>query len=155
VGQLGVSGGIAVLGSDLSQVQRGAHDSVHLLSPGAWRGPPEPARVCRDTDHGAAGHEVAHRVSPPRVVVVLVHEVLPGDELEDEDARADERCDDSPAAHEEVAGVVADHVVQRQPEPPCSEAPGHRDTFEEHQEEQTHSTRGVLVKQLEHVDTAL
>ena len=38
---------------------------------------------------------------------------------------------------------------------PCSEAPGHRDTFEEHQEEQTHSTRGVLVKQLEHVDTAL
>ena len=41
------------------------------LSPGAWRGPPEPARVCRDTDHGAAGHEVAHRVRPPRVVVVL------------------------------------------------------------------------------------
>ena len=41
------------------------------LSPGAWRGPPEPARVCRDTDHRAAGHEVAHRVSPPRVVVVL------------------------------------------------------------------------------------
>ena len=106
----------------------------------------------------------------------LVHEVLPGDELEDEDSRADERGDDSPAAHEEVAGVVADHVVQRQPEPPaqtqqpcfnriiryqvyvvspCSEAPGHRDTFEEHQEEQTHSTCGVLVKQLEHVDTAL
>ena len=41
------------------------------LSPGAWRGPPEPARVCRDTDHRAAGHEVAHRVRPPRVVVVL------------------------------------------------------------------------------------
>ena len=47
-----------------------------------------------------------------------------------------------------------DQIIQYRVSP-CSEAPGHRDTFEEHQEEQTHSTRGVLVKQLEHVDTAL
>ena len=41
------------------------------LSPGAWCGPPEPARVSWDTYHRAASHEVAHRVRPPGVVVVL------------------------------------------------------------------------------------
>ena len=55
---------------DIAKKNIYAKGSDHL-SPGAWRGPPEPARVCRDTDHRAAGHEVAHRVRPPRVVVVL------------------------------------------------------------------------------------
>ena len=55
---------------DIAKKNIYAKGSDHL-SPGAWRGPPEPARVCWDTYHGAARHEVAHRVSPPWVVVVL------------------------------------------------------------------------------------
>ena len=39
--------------------------------------------------------------------------------------------------------------------PPRPEAPGHSDTLEKHEEQQTHSTRGVLIKQLEHVDSSL
>ena len=39
--------------------------------------------------------------------------------------------------------------------PPRTEAPGHSDTLEKHEEQQTHSTRGVLIKQLEHVDSSL
>ena len=39
--------------------------------------------------------------------------------------------------------------------PPRTEAPGHGDTLEKHEEQQTHSTRGVLIKQLEHVDSSL
>ena len=88
------------------------------LSPSSRSGEPEPGRVGRDADHGAARHEVAHSVRPPGIVIVLVHQVLPGDELEEEDAGADEGRDDGPAADEEVAGVVADHVIQSQSEPP-------------------------------------
>ena len=51
------------------------------LSPSSRRGDPEPDGVGRDAEHGAAGHEVTNSVSPPGVVVVLVDEVLPGDEL--------------------------------------------------------------------------
>ena len=70
-------------------------------------------------------------------MVVLVDEVLPGDELrepgwcesywldwahlEEEDASADSRSDEGPAAHKEVAGVVANHVVEGQSEPPGAE----------------------------------
>ena len=52
------------------------------LSPSSRRGDPEPDGVGRDAEHGAAGHEVANSVSPPWVVVVLVHQVLPGDQLQ-------------------------------------------------------------------------
>ena len=38
--------------------------------------------------------------------------------LEEEDASADSRSDNGPAAHKEVAGVVANHVVEGQSEPP-------------------------------------
>ena len=51
------------------------------LSPSARSGEPEPGGVCGDAGHGGGGHEVAHGVRPPGVVVVLVDEVLPGDEL--------------------------------------------------------------------------
>ena len=68
-------------------------------------------------------------MSPPGVVVVLVHQVLPGhqlqstlllltledaiaSDLEEEDASADSRSDDGPTTDEEVAGVVSNHVVQ-------------------------------------------
>jgi hypothetical protein len=40
------------------------------------------------------------------------------DDLEEEDTGADGGCDDRPAGHEEVAGVVADHVLQGLTEPP-------------------------------------
>jgi hypothetical protein len=49
---------------------------------GAWRGEPEPGGVGGDTDHGAAGHEVADGVGPPGVVVPLVHQVLPCHQLQ-------------------------------------------------------------------------
>ena len=88
------------------------------LSPSSRRGDPEPDGVDRDAEHGAAGHEVSDSVGPPGVVVVLVDQVLPGDQLEEEDASADGRGDDGPAAHKEVAGVVANHVVEGQSEPP-------------------------------------
>ena len=52
------------------------------LSPSSRRGDPEPDGVGRDAEHGAAGHEVANSVSPPWVVVVLVDQVLPGDQLQ-------------------------------------------------------------------------
>ena len=55
--------------------------------------------------------------SVPGVVVVLVDQVLPGDQLEHEHPGADERGDDGPAADEEVARVVSNHVVQGQAEP--------------------------------------
>ena len=87
------------------------------LSPSARGGEPEPGGVCGDAGHGGGGHEVAHGVRPPGVVVVLVHQVLPGHQLEEEHAGADERRDHRPARHKEVAGVVADHVVERQAEP--------------------------------------
>ena len=52
------------------------------LSPSSRRGDPEPDGVDRDAEHGAGGHEVANSVSPPGVVVLLVDQVLPGDELQ-------------------------------------------------------------------------
>ena len=55
-------------------------------------------------------------MSPPGVVVVLVDQVLPGHQLEEEDAGADEGRDYSPAADEEVARIVANHVVESQAE---------------------------------------
>jgi len=125
---------LTVSGSDLGQVQGWADNGIHFLSPSSRRGDPQPDGVGRDTNHGAAGHEVSNSVSPPGVVVVLVDEVLPGDELEEEDASADSRSDEGPAAHKEVAGVVANHVVEGQSEPPGSESPGHSDALEEHQE---------------------
>lgn len=155
MGQLGVLGCLAVLGPNLSQVQSRTHDGVHFLSPGSRGGEPEPGGVDGDTGHRGGGHEVAHEVSPPGVVVVLVHKVLPGHQLEEEHARADQRRDHRPAGHEEVARVVANHVVQSQTETPRSEAPGHSNTLEKHEEQQTHSTCGVLIKQLEHVDSSL
>ena len=39
-------------------------------------------------------------------------------DLEEEDASTDGGGDNGPAGDEEVAGVVADHVVHRQAEPP-------------------------------------
>ena len=48
----------------------------------------------------------------------LVHQVLPGHQLEEEHAGADQRRDHRPAGHEEVARVVANHVVQSQTETP-------------------------------------
>lgn len=88
------------------------------LSPGARGGEPQPGCVDGDAGHGGDGHEVAHGVRPPGVVVVLVHQVLPGHQLEEEHAGADQRRDDGPARHEEVARVVADHVIQGQTEAP-------------------------------------
>ena len=38
-------------------------------------------------------------------------------DLEEEDPAADGRGEDRPAAHEEVARVVTDHVVHGEPEP--------------------------------------
>ena len=94
-------------------------------------------------------------------------------DLEEKDASTDGRGDDGPAGHEEVAGVVANHVVHRYPEPPgknedkqeegdveqggapSSKSPGDCDALEEHEEEETHAAGSVLVKQLEHVDSAL
>ena len=55
---------------------------------------------------------------PPGVVVVLVHQVLPGHQLEEEHAGADQGRDHGPARHKEVARVVADHVIQGQAEAP-------------------------------------
>ena len=107
------------------------------LSPCSGRGDPEPDGVARDAEHGAGRHHVSHGVSPPGVFVVLVDQVLPGQQLqstrlgyksrtplahlEEEDARTDSRSDDRPAAHKEVAGVVANHVVEGQSEPPRAE----------------------------------
>lgn len=155
MGQLGVLSGLAVLGPNLSQIKSRTHDCVHFLSPGAGGGEPQPGGVDGDAGHGGDGHEVAHGVRPPGVVVVLVHQVLPGHQLEEEHAGADQGRDHSPARHKEVARVVADHVIQGQAEAPRTEAPGHGDTLEKHEEQQTHSTRGVLIKQLEHVDSSL
>ena len=141
MGQLGVLGRLAVFGPDLSQIQSRTHDCVHFLkinvvteqlthidaeemirtthlSPGSGSGEPEPGRVDGDAGHGGGGHEVAHGVRPPGVVVLLVHQVLPGHQLEEEHARADEGRDDRPARNEEVARVVADHVIQGQSETP-------------------------------------
>ena len=83
-------------------------------------------------------------------MVVLVHQVLPGHQLkqnspytqeeeeeanlEEENSSADCRSDDSPAANKEVAGIVSNHVVQSQAEPPGPESPGDSDALEEHQE---------------------
>ncbi len=53
---------------------------------GARRGEPEPGGVGRNADHGAAGHEVADGVGPPGVVVPLVHQVLPGHQLQQQHA---------------------------------------------------------------------
>ena len=50
-------------------------------------------------------------MGPPGVVVVLVDQVLPGDQLEEEDPGADEGGDDCPAGNKEVARVVANHVA--------------------------------------------
>ena len=50
-------------------------------------------------------------MGPPGVVVVLVDQVLPGDQLEEEHPGADEGGDDRPAGNKEVAGVVSDHVA--------------------------------------------
>ena len=109
MGQLGVLGCIAVLGSDGSQVQSWADDGVDFLHKkvknnsgfcfkktvfayakmtcyyllrGAGCGEPEPGSVGGDADHGAAGHEVADSVGPPGIVVALVHQVLPGNQLQ-------------------------------------------------------------------------
>jgi hypothetical protein len=40
------------------------------------------------------------------------------DDLEEEDTGAYSGCDDRPAGYEEVAGVVANHVLQGLTEPP-------------------------------------
>ena len=48
---------------------------------------------------------------PPGVVVVLVDQVLPGDQLEEEDPGANQGGYDGPAGHKEVAGVVSNHVA--------------------------------------------
>lgn len=88
------------------------------LSPGSGGGEPEPGRVNGDAGHGGGGHEVAHGMCPPGVVVVLVHQVLPGHQLKEEHAWADERRDHRPASNEEVARVVADHVIEGQSETP-------------------------------------
>ena len=50
-------------------------------------------------------------MGPPGVVVVLVDQVLPGDQLEEEDPGADQGGYDGPAGHKEVAGVVSNHVA--------------------------------------------
>ena len=44
-------------------------------------------------------------------MVVLVDQVFPSSQLEEEDPGTDERGDDRPAANEEVARVVANHVA--------------------------------------------
>ena len=44
-------------------------------------------------------------------MVVLVDQVFPSSQLEEEDPGTDERGDDRPAANEEVAWVVANHVA--------------------------------------------
>ena len=83
-------------------------------------------------------------------MVVLVHQIFPGHQLkqnshysqeeeeeeanlEEENSSADCRSDDSPAANKEVAGIVSNHVVQSQAEPPGPESPGDSDALEEHQ----------------------
>ena len=111
-------------------------------------------------------------MGPPGVVVVLVDQVLPGDQLEEEDPGADEGGDDCPASNKEVAGVVANHVAHCNTESseeilsitfkyfplyllPSSKSPRNSNAFKEHQEEQTHSTSSILVKQLEDVNSSL
>ena len=52
------------------------------LSPCSRRGDPQPDGVARDAEHGAGRHHVAHSVSPPGILVVLVDQVLPGQQLQ-------------------------------------------------------------------------
>jgi len=154
VSQLRQLSSFASLGPDLVQVKCRGNKLLHFLSPGALGGRPEPDGVRGDADHGGAGHDVAKGVRPPWVVVSLVHNVLPCEQLEEKDASTDGGSDDGPAGDEEVARVVANHVVHCYPEPPGSESPGNCDALEEHEEEKAHAARRVLVKQLEHVDSA-
>ena len=78
-------------------------------------------------------------------------------DLEEKDASTDGGSDDGPAGDEEVARVVANHVVHCYPEPPGnnsdkqeqsndykgarpgSESPGNCDALKEHEEKQTHT----------------
>merc|ERR1719210_2478685 len=151
--QFGMLGGLAILWSNRGQVQCGADDGIHFLSPSSLRVEPQPSSVRRNTNHGGSRHEVSKGVGPPGVVVVLVDQVLPGDQLEEEDPGADEGGDACPAGNKEVAGVVANHVAHCNTEPSSSESPRNSNAFKEHQEEQTHSTSSVLIKQLEDINS--
>jgi len=106
-----VLGSITITRSDLGQVQGWADYGIHFLSPSAWSGHPQPDGIAGDAEHGAGCHEVSDSVGPPGVVVVLVHQVLPGHQLEEENASANSRSDNSPASNKEVAGIVANHVT--------------------------------------------
>lgn len=154
MGQLRQSRRFASFRSDLCQVQGWTYNCVHFLSPSAGGGNPQIDGIHRDANHGRACHEVADCMSPPGVFIALVDHVLPCKELEEEDTRTDGRSDDGPAPDEEVAGVVANHVMHCKSEPSCSEAPGYCDALKKHQEKETHATCGVLIEQLEHVDPA-
>jgi len=154
VGQLGVLGCLASRWSDLLQVESWRHDLVDFLLSGALSVHPEPDCVDGNTDHRRARHDVAERMSPPWIMVALVDDVLPSEQLEEEDAGTDERGDDRPASDEEVTWVVADHVVHRESEPPGPKAPRNGNALKEHEEEKTHTACCVFIKQLEHVDAA-
>jgi len=152
--QFGMLGGLAILWSNRGQVQCGADDGIHFLSPSSLRVEPQPSSICRNANHGRSRHEVSKGVGPPGVVVVLVDQVLPGDQLEEEDPGADEGGDDCPASDEEVARVVANHVAHCNTESSCSKSPRYSNAFKEHQEEQTHSTSSILIKQLEDINSS-
>jgi hypothetical protein len=52
--------------------------------------------------------------------IICCHNFVIGYDLEEEDSGADSGCDDGPAGHEEIAGVVANHVLQRLTESPAT-----------------------------------
>lgn len=111
--------------------------------------------VSRDEQHRGESHEPAYSLAPAGEHVVAHGE---GDHLdctEQEHPSDDERGEHHPAHLPPYTGFIANHLLDVVIELVHTITPGYGDALKEDQEEQTHSTGGVVVKQLEDVDPTL
>jgi len=74
---------------------------------------------------------------------------------EQEHSTDNERGEHDPAQLPPYTRLVANHLLDVVVELVHTVAPGYGDAFKEDQEQQTHSTGRVVVKQFEHIDSTL
>lgn len=116
---------------------------------------PQPDHVAGNAQHGGEGGEPTEAVRPEGIFIRQVFNRSPLDHVEEEDTNANCGRGNNPAELPPGHGVITDHILDSVVEASATVAPGNRDALEEHEEEQTESTDGVRVQDLEDVHSTL
>lgn len=108
-----------------------------------------------DQYHGRQSHEPANHLTPQRVHILPQGQRGHLNGTEGKHPQANQRSEEHPAELPPATWPIANHVLNVLIKPFSSIKPGYGNSFEEDEEEETHPTGGVVIKQLEHVQATL